>query len=70
MVSQTYPSLTDPSGNINNVFNIQDGGQKSEELMEFEEEMPTNDNTYDSKRAVSLRYDAILAEFTDETTSE
>lgn len=70
MVSQTYPSLTDPSGNINNVFNLKDGGQKSEELMEFEEEMPTNDNTYDSKRAVSLRYDAILAEFTDETTSE
>jgi len=70
MVSQTYPSLTDPSGNINNVFNLKDGGQKSEEVMEFEEEMPTNDNTYDSKRAVSLRYDAILAEFTDETTSE
>ena len=69
MVSQTYPSLTDPSGNINNVFNLKDGGQKSEEVMEFEE-MPTNDNTYDSKRAVSLRYDAILAEFTDETTSE
>jgi hypothetical protein len=33
MVSQTYPSLTDPSGNINNVFNLKDGGQKSEELM-------------------------------------